>query len=62
MLVEGGDHFNLSSVRGEVQPALLGPLLLTWMNEQLNSRGSAFFSESGWGDDRVRMIDVSEHL
>ena len=62
VLVEGGDHFNLSSVRGEAQPALLGPLLLTWMNEQLNSRGSAFFSDAGWGDDKVRMIDVSENL
>ena len=62
VLVEGGDHFNLSSARGEAQPALLGPLLLTWMNEQLNFRGSAFFSEAGWGDDRVRMIDVSGQL
>ena len=62
VLVEGADHFNLSSARGEPQPALLGPLLLTWMNEQLNFRGSAFFSEAGWGDDRVRMVDVSEDL
>ena len=62
VMVEGADHFNLTSARGEAQPALLGPLLLTWMNEQLNFRGSAFFSEAGWGDDRVRMVDVSEHL
>ena len=62
VLVDGGDHFKLSSVRGEAQPALLGPLFLTWMNEQLNSRASAFFSDAGWGDDKVRMIDVSENL
>ena len=62
VLVDGADHFNLSSARGEAQPALLGPLLLTWMNEQFNVRGSAFFSEGGWGDDRVRMVDVSERL
>ena len=62
VLVDGADHFNLSSGRGEAQPALLGPLLLTWMNEQFNVRGSAFFSEGGWGDDRVRMVDVSERL
>jgi len=62
VLVDGADHFNLSSGRGEAQPALLGPLLLTWMNEQFNVRGSSFFSEGGWGDDRVRMVDVSERL
>ena len=46
----------------EVQPALMGPLLLCWMNEQLNVPGSDRFSEAGWGDDRVRMVDVSERL
>lgn len=40
----------------------MGPLLLGWMNEQLNVPGSARFSEAGWGDDRVRMVDVSERL
>ena len=44
------------------QPALIGPLLLGWMNEQLNVPGSARFSEAGWGNDRVRMVDVSERL
>ena len=62
VLIEGADHFNLSSARGEAQPALMGPLLLGWMNEQLNVPGSARFSEAGWGDDRVRMVDVSERL
>ena len=28
VLIEGADHFNLRSARGEAQPALLGPLLL----------------------------------
>ena len=41
---------------------ILEPLLLGWMNEQLNVPGSARFSEAGWGDDRVRMVDVSERL
>ena len=33
-----------------------------WMNEQLNVPGSVRFSEAGWGNDRVRMVDVSERL
>ena len=43
-------------------PQILEPLLLGWMNEQLNVPGSARFSEAGWGNDRVRMVDVSERL
>ena len=41
---------------------ILEPLLLGWMNEQLNVPGSARFSEAVWGDDLVRMVDVSERL
>ena len=44
------------------RPQILEPLLLVWMNEQLNVPGSARFSEAGWGNDRVRMVDVSERL
>jgi hypothetical protein len=43
-------------------PQILEPLLLGWMNEQLNVPGSARFSEAGWGNARVRMVDVSERL
>ena len=46
----------------EAQPALMGPLLLGWMNEQLNVPGSARFPEASCGNDRVRMVDVSERL
>ena len=40
----------------------MGPLLLGWMNEQLNVPGSARFSEISCGNDRVRMVDVRERL
>jgi hypothetical protein len=40
----------------------MGPFLLGWMNEQLNVPGSARFSEISCGNDRVRMVDVSERL
>ena len=40
----------------------MGPLLLGWMNEQLNVHGSARFSEAICGNDRVRMVDVRERL
>jgi len=62
VLVEGADHFSLRRVRGEAQPALLGPLLLGWMNEQLQLPGSPRFSEGGWGDAQVQLVDVSERL
>ena len=44
------------------QTALMGPLLLGWMNELLNVPGLARFSEASCGNDRVRMVDVSERL
>ena len=44
------------------RPQILEPLLLGWMNEQLKVPGLARFSEAVWGDDRVRMVDVSERL
>ena len=43
-------------------PQILEHLLLGWMNEQLNVPGSARFSEASCGNDRVRMVDVSERL
>ena len=62
VLVEGADHFSLRHARGQAQPALLGPLLLGWMNEHLPQPGSPRFSDGGWGDQQVRMVDVSERL
>ena len=62
VLVGGADHFNLSSVRGEAQPALVGPMILGWLNEQLQVPGSLRFSQGGWGDQQIQMVDVSERL
>ena len=62
VLVEGADHFSLRSFRGEAQPALIGPLLLGWMNEQLQLPHASRFSQGGWGDAQVRLVDVSERL
>ena len=62
VLVDGADHFNLSSVRGEAQPALLGPMIFGWLNEQLQVPESLRFSQGGWGDQQIQMVDVSERL
>ena len=35
VLVEGADHFSLRSFQGDATPAVIGPLLLAWVNEQL---------------------------
>ena len=62
VLVDGADHFSLRSVRGESEPALLGPLLLSWMNEQLQVPDSALFSDRAWGHEKVPIVDVSYFL
>ena len=35
VLVNGADHFSLRSFQGEERPALVGPVILGWINEQL---------------------------
>ena len=40
-------------------PALIGPVLLAWLNEQLGEDGSVTFSGGGWGDNEGRLVDVS---
>ena len=62
VLVGGADHFNMSSLRGEAQPALVGPVILAWFNEQLQVPRSPIFSKGGWGDQQVQLVDVSERL
>ena len=62
VLVDGADHFSLRSFRGEAQPALMGPLMLGWLNEQLEVPASPRFSQGGWGDQQIQMVDVSERL
>jgi len=62
VLAEGADHFSLRSFKGEDQTALLGPLLLAWVNEQLGTEDSFRFSSGGWGHSKIRLIDVSERL
>ncbi|MED5383092.1 MAG: alpha/beta fold hydrolase [Cyanobacteriota bacterium] len=34
VLVSGADHFSLRSFQGEARPALVGPVMLGWINEQ----------------------------
>ena len=62
VLVEGADHFTLRSFAGEQQPAVVGPMLLAWLNDQLGVQGAVGFSTGGWGDDRLRLVDVTGQL
>ncbi len=62
VLVEGADHFSLRSFRNEARPAVVGPLLLAWLNEQLDVPGAVTFTGGGWGDETVRLVDVSNKL
>ncbi len=62
VLVKGADHFSLRHFRGEDRPALIGPLLLAWLNEQLGVDSSLTFSGGGWGDTEGRLVDVSSTL
>ena len=62
VLAEGMNHFSLRSFRGETQPAVVGPLLLAWINEQLGLNEAFTFSGGGWGDPTVNLVDVSDRL
>jgi predicted dienelactone hydrolase len=62
VLVKDADHFNLRSFRGEERPALIGPVILAWLNEQLGVDSSVTFSGGGWGDTQGRLVDVSSSL
>jgi predicted dienelactone hydrolase len=62
VLVKGADHFSLRSFRGEERPALLGPVILAWLNEQLGLESPVTFSGGGWGDSQGQLVDVSSSL
>ena len=62
VLVQGADHFNLRSFRGEPFPARVGPVILGWINEQLGVDGAISFSMGGWGDQQGSLVDVSDRL
>ena len=62
VLVSGADHFTFLSFQGEARPALVGPVKLGWINEQLGVKGAVSFSGCGWGDARVDLVDVSDKL
>ena len=67
VLVDGADHFNLRSFRGEARPAVLGPMLLAWLNEHLGVDGSGVtesvrFRDGGWGDPTMPLVDISHAL
>jgi len=42
--------------------ATLGPVLLSWLNDQLGVDPDARFSAGGWGDDQIRLVDVTDSL
>ena len=62
VLVQGADHFSLRSFGGEAFPAQVGPVLLGWINEQLEVDGAVTFSAGGWGDEQGSLVDVSDRL
>ena len=59
VLVDSGTHFNLRSFRGQALQAVIGPLLLAWINQQLQVTSSPTFEEGRWGHPDRRLVDVS---
>ena len=41
---------------------MVGPMILSWLNEQLALPDAAPFLEVGWGDEQVPMFDASARL
>mgnify|MGYP003948966875 CR=1 FL=1 len=62
VLVQGGDHFNLRAPSDPSTPAILAPLILGWLNEQLAVPGAVTFTEGTWGDQNYPLVDVSDSL
>ena len=62
VLAEGMNHFSLRSFQGDDRPAVVGPLLLAWINEQLGVNQAFTFSAGGWGDSLVNLVDVTDRL
>ena len=59
VLVDGGTHFNLRNSRGQAPNAVIGPVLLAWINQQLNVTYSSTFEQGRWGHPDRRLVDVS---
>ena len=59
VLVDGGTHFNLRNSRGQAPNAVIGPVLLAWINQQLNVTSSPTFEQGPWGHPDRRLVDVS---
>ena len=62
MLASGGTHFNLWAPVDQKEAPILGPLILSWINEQLAVPSSHTFSGGGWGHASVPLVDVTGQL
>jgi predicted dienelactone hydrolase len=62
VLVEGGDHFNLRAPAAAASPAILGPLILAWVNQQLAVPAAITFQGGGWGNAEHALVDVTPSL
>ena len=62
VLASGGNHFNLWAPVDADEPSVLGPLILAWINERLGVPGTLSFSDGGWGNQRVPLMDVTGQL
>lgn len=62
VLVEGADHFSLRSSRDDPRPVTIGPMLLSWLNEHLGVDPNTSFQDGGWGDEQIRLVDVTNVL
>lgn len=62
VLVDGGTHFNLRAVRGQAPKAVIGPVMLAWINQQMNVTSSFIFDTGRWGHPDRRLVDVSGQI
>ena len=62
VLASGGTHFNLWAPVDQKEAPILGPLILSWINEQLSVPSSHTFSGGGWGHASVPLVDVTGQL
>ena len=53
---------HLAALAFGTSPAQVGPVILGWINEQLEVDGAVSFSGGGWGDERGSLVDVSARL
>ena len=53
---------HLAALAFGTSPAQVGPVILGWINEQLEVDSSFTFSAGGWGDEQGSLVDVSDRL